>query len=68
MNPDAGKKSPNPFYEPVREKFAEGGKNVSRRLYHSADLFQGAREIIIRHENQDYRLLITKSGKLILNK
>lgn len=40
----------------------------NRRLISSADLFKGEREVIIRHENQDYRLLITKAGKLILNK
>ncbi len=34
----------------------------------SKSLFKGGRELIIQHEGQEYRLLITKAGKLILNK
>ena len=37
-------------------------------IYHSAELFQGRMEIIIRHDNANYRLRITRQGKLILNK
>ena len=39
-----------------------------KRIVHSHELFQGRREVIIEHESNLYRLLITKSGKLILNK
>jgi hemin uptake protein HemP len=38
------------------------------RIVRSQDLFQGKREVIIEHAKEYYRLLITKSGKLILNK
>ncbi|MDP3921221.1 MAG: hemin uptake protein HemP [Candidatus Omnitrophota bacterium] len=34
----------------------------------SEDLFRGKREVIIRHSDKQYRLQITKAGKLILNK
>jgi hemin uptake protein HemP len=34
----------------------------------SADLLDGSREIIIRHVGEDYRLRLTRAGKLILNK
>jgi len=34
----------------------------------SDHLFQGANEIVIVHQNQEYNLRITKSGKLILTK
>lgn len=34
----------------------------------SGELFRGAREILIRHEGQDYRLRITQQNKLILTK
>ncbi len=37
-------------------------------IVNSQELFQGKREIIIQHLNEQYRLLITKAGKLILNK
>lgn len=38
------------------------------RVLTSEALFQGAREIIIRHSGEDYRLRLTRVGKLILNK
>ena len=34
----------------------------------SDTLFRGASEIIIRHQGADYRMKITRQGKLILNK
>ena len=38
------------------------------KVLNSEDLFSGAREIVIEHEDVYYRLKITKAGKLILNK
>lgn len=40
----------------------------SPRVVQSEDLMMGAREIIIRHGSEDYRLRLTRAGKLILNK
>jgi hemin uptake protein HemP len=34
----------------------------------SSQLFQGAREVMIRHGNETYRLRQTQAGKLILTK
>ena len=34
----------------------------------TADLMQGAKEIIVLHRGEQYLLRITKSGKLILTK
>lgn len=34
----------------------------------SADLFREAREVIIVHHGEQYRLRITRAGKLILTK
>jgi Hemin uptake protein len=34
----------------------------------SADLFAGRKEIAIHHEGQVYRLRLTKSNRLLLNK
>jgi hemin uptake protein HemP len=39
-----------------------------RRAVASADLFQGLRELVILHRNDEYRLRITRAGKLILTK
>lgn len=38
------------------------------RVALSEALLQGSREIIIRHGGEDYRLRLTRAGKLILNK
>ena len=38
------------------------------RIIESRDLLRGAKEAWIRHGEAMYRLLVTKQGKLILNK
>jgi hemin uptake protein HemP len=38
------------------------------RVVPSDALLMGSREIIIRHGTEDYRLRLTRAGKLILNK
>ena len=38
------------------------------KVWRSEELFKGAREILIEHDSTCYRLMITKAGKLILNK
>ena len=43
-------------------------KAASRRTIRSADLFGEAREVIIEHRTEEYRLTITRAGKLILTK
>jgi hemin uptake protein HemP len=45
-----------------------GSKTTSRRTIRSADLFGEAREIVIEHRAEEYRLTITRAGKLILTK
>jgi hemin uptake protein HemP len=44
------------------------GKAAPQRTVNSADLFQGAREVQIRHDEKIYRLQVTRNGKLILIK
>ncbi len=39
-----------------------------KRVIRSTELFQGCREVIIEHADDFYRLLVTKAGKLVLNK
>jgi len=41
---------------------------AGRPTVRSADLFQGGKEIVIRHGSEEYRLRITRAGKLILTK
>lgn len=54
--------------DPLKPSESDFENDPYFRIFSSADLFQGQKEIIIRHEDQRYRLLITKAGKLILNK
>ncbi len=39
-----------------------------KRVFRSEELFKNDREIVIVHGESQYRLQITKAGKLILNK
>lgn len=41
---------------------------LARRSVASDDLFQGLRELVILHRNEEYRLRITRAGTLILTK
>lgn len=43
-------------------------QRAAGRLLNSAALFGDAREIVILHRGQEYRLRITKGDKLILTK
>ena len=38
------------------------------RTIKSEELFQGDQKVLVAHEAEVYQLLVTKSGKLILNK
>jgi len=42
--------------------------DAARPSVDSAALFNGRREVVIRHGPVEYRLRITKAGKLILTK
>ncbi len=44
-----------------------GSQPVRPRL-HSAELFGAAREVVIEHAGEEYRLRLTRQGKLILTK
>lgn len=46
----------------------EEGASIQRRMIKSDELFSGASELVIQHQQAFYRLIITKAGKLILNK
>jgi hemin uptake protein HemP len=46
----------------------ESAQVPGRRAVGSDELFQGHWELIIVHRNEEYRLRITRAGKLILTK
>jgi len=46
----------------------EPPRSPRRRAVGSDELFQGYGELIIVHRNEEYRLRITRAGKLILTK
>jgi hemin uptake protein HemP len=58
-NRESGMKKESPLLAPP------GGE---RRVLRSEELFDGSREIVIRHQEQEYRLQVTRNGKLILTK
>ena len=43
-------------------------RKKSPRVFESKELFGEGKLILIRHEDSFYRLMITRQGKLILNK
>ncbi|MBL9125216.1 MAG: hemin uptake protein HemP [Planctomycetaceae bacterium] len=55
-----------------RESFPPASDGDARpptpRVVRSEDLFRGARELLIAHGQETYRLRLTRSGKLILGK
>ncbi len=51
---------------PAHETAGAGDRAL--RTISSAELFHGAREILIQHEEKTYRLQVTRNGKLILVK
>jgi hemin uptake protein HemP len=46
----------------------EAGGQPPKRVIRSEELFLDSREIVILHRNEEYRLRITRGGKLILTK
>jgi hemin uptake protein HemP len=57
-------KTPEPRHAPP----ASPVSCPQRQRITTADLMQGAREIIVLHHGEEYLLRITKTGKLILTK
>lgn len=45
-----------------------GSTPVARPRVHSVELFGTAREVLIEHAGEEYRLRLTRQGKLILTK
>lgn len=57
---------PRPGRDAAPSNPAPAGASQSR--IKSADIFAGAREVVIEHEGDEYRLRLTSKGKLILTK
>ena len=53
------------FYGPMTETVSQ---QKDSKKYDSKQLFGDAKVVLIEHVGQVYRLLITRQGKLILNK
>lgn len=50
------------------ERDREPASSAPRPAVRSDDLFRGTHEIVIVHGHDEYRLRITRAGKLILTK
>lgn len=55
-------------FQPDRRRTGEERPAEARKVVTSEQILGGAREIAIRHEGQEYRLQVTRNGKLILTK
>ena len=64
--PDHGSPDHSTVVGTVRNETAGGERGL--RTISSAELFLGAREILIQHDEKTYRLQVTRNGKLILVK
>jgi hemin uptake protein HemP len=58
-NRESGMKKESPLLAPP------GGE---RKVLRSEEIFGESREVVIRHREQEYRLQVTRNGKLILIK
>jgi hemin uptake protein HemP len=54
--------------EPVEVRPLEQAAGESTVRIASSEVFRGQRKVVIIHQGTEYRLLITKSNKLILTK
>ncbi len=52
----------------IRTDVKVEARAAERKVLRSEELFGASREIMIRHNGQEYRLQVTKNGKLILIK
>jgi len=57
-----------PSAGPPPPQDAAGNARLPRPRIASAELFRGARELVIDHRGEEYRLKLTRHDKLILNK
>jgi len=58
-----------PNYPPVIAAESGTSQRATRTVrVRSDELLQGAREIVIEHRGEEYRLLRTRNDRLILNK
>ena len=58
----------NPQSPPLTETLEKPERKGLELRYDAQALFQGQRQLVIRHQGQDYTLSITSNGKLILTK
>ena len=70
MYSDRSEKRPDPNTTPNSsvEEPSDGKEGSLPRIVNSGDLLNGKRELLIRHRGEIYRLLLTRNGKLILQK
>ena len=54
--------------EPFDQPVPEASRSAEPPRYDSAELFRGARVVLIDHAGEQYRLLVTRNDRLILQK
>lgn len=58
-----------PDSKPLREPPRQENAGVSEtRVLEAKSLLQGERQVVIRHSGEEYRLIVTRNNRLILQK
>lgn len=58
----------SPFASPPGVPQRPQSKGPAAARISSRELLRGQRELVIEHQGQEYRLILTRNDKLILNK
>lgn len=68
LTPDSNSSEAVPTAEPQTAYHAERPPGRGQTRIDSVSLMQGARELLIAHAGEEYRLRLTRNDKLILTK
>ena len=52
----------------IRDGISKISTPVPDRTIESAEIFQGTKEVLIRHGDEVYRLIVTRNNRLLLHK
>lgn len=56
------------FYGMLMDEKKSRAEDADKKVLRSTELFGGEKLVLIEHDGATYRLMITRQGKLILNK
>ncbi len=51
-----------------KSDFVDQDADSKKKVYISNQLFGNQKEILINHQGEEYKIIITRNGKLVMNK